>query len=582
MSEPGSLHWRATARLIWPDARRYGSLAVVVVGSSLLALVGPIILREIIDRAESGAALSTLGGLGVLFLLTSIASQGLALLVSYLATTDAWQTANALRLQLAGHVLGLDHEFHRSHSPGELIERIDGDVTSVSDFLAVVVVRVLAAVVLVVGVVAVVSTIEWWLGAGMALYAAAVALGIFVQRNHAVDESANEMSAGAALYGGIEERLAASEDLRSNGAGPYALARFVNDTGRYVAVALDRHRAFLRLWRNLQISIVGGTVLSLVVGALGVRAGVLSVGSAFLLFQYGRRLRAPMEDISHELELVQKANGAMVRVVRLLEISSAVPDEGDMSPPGGPLGIAFERVSFDYGDGVAVIDDVSLEIEAGRSVGVVGQTGSGKTTMSRLCLRLIDASAGEIRLGDIPIRQIPLDELRRRVALIPQTVDLMAGTVRDNVTLFREATDAEVDEALGQVGLDRFRGSAMHQYLGPNGSGLSAGEGQLLALARVWFRCPDLIVLDEPTARVDPVTEERLEAAIATLFADRTVLVVAHRLSTLRHVDEIVVVDNGRVVEHGEREALTSDPTSHYHRLLTSGLELDSEQEATR
>lgn len=582
MPESGSLHWRATARLIWPDARRYATLTVVVVASSLLALVGPIILREVIDRAADGASSSTLGWLGVLFLLTSLTSQGLALLVSYLATTDAWHTANGLRLQLAEHVLGLDHEFHRSHSPGELIERIDGDVTSVSDFLAVVVVRVLAAVVLVVGVVAVVSTIEWWLGVGMALYAAAVAAVIYAQRNHAVDESANEMSAGAALYGGIEERLTASEDLRSNGAGPYALVRFVNDTGRYVSVALTRHRAFLRLWRNLQISIVGGTVLSLIVAAVGVRSGVLTIGSAFLLFQYSRRIRAPMEEISHELELVQKANGAMLRVVRLLAVTTAVPDDGDSSPPDGPLSVTFDRVSFDYGDGAPVIDDVTLEIAAGRSVGIVGQTGSGKTTLSRLCLRLVDPSSGRILLGGVPLREIGLDEVRRRVALVPQTVDLMAGTVRDNVSLFADATDDEVDEALGHVGLERFRGSAMHQYLGPNGTGLSAGEGQLLALARVWLRRPDLVVLDEPTARVDPVTEERLEAAIASLFAERTVLVVAHRLSTLRQVSDIVVVDQGRVVEHGGRADLAEDPSSHYHRLLASGLDIDSAPEASR
>lgn len=581
MSQPRSLHWRATSRLIWPDARRYASLTAVVVVSSVLALAGPIILREVIDRAADGASMSTLGGLGAVFLFTSVAGQALALLVSYLATIDAWQTANRLRLQLAGHVLGLDHEFHRSHSPGELIERIDGDVTSVSDFLAVVVVRVLSAVILVVGVVAVVATIEWWLGLGMALYAAAVAGMIFVQRNHAVAESADELSASAALYGGIEERLTASEDLRSNGAGPYALARFVTDTGRYVSVSVDRERAFLRLWRNLQVSIVGGTILTLVVGAVGIQRGFLTVGTAFLLFQYSRRIRAPLEDISHELELVQKANGAMSRVVRLLAITSAISDHGNSSPPAGPLSVDFDEVSFDYGDGLAVLDRISLHIEAGRSVGVIGHTGGGKTTLSRLCLRLIDTSSGALRLGGVPLPEIPLDEVRRRVALIPQRVELMAGTVRDNVAFFAEATDADVDRALGAVGLDRFRGPAMHQYLGPNGSGLSAGEGQLLALARVWLRQPDLIVLDEPTARVDPETEARLEGAIASLFAGRTVLVVAHRLSTLRRVDEIVVIDQGRIMEHGGRQRLADDPSSHYHRLLRSGMEIDWEPEAS-
>ena len=582
MSRTRSLHWRATARLIRPDARRYALLSLVVVISAAVTLTGPVILREIIDRAVAGDGDAPIAPLAAAYLAAAIGSQAAALWVSYLTTTSAWHTANNLRLQLAAHVLGLDHEFHRSHSPGELIERIDGDVTSVSDFLALVIVRIVSATALIVGAVAVVATIEWWLGVGMALYALGVALVVFVHRNEAVAESADEMSASAALYGGIEERLTASEDLRANGAGPYALARFVADTGRYLAMVVRRERAFLRLWRRLQLSIVAGSALALVVGAAGVQLGVLTIGSAFLLFQYARRIQVPLEEISHELNLVQKANGAMSRVVTLLATTSVIADDGAATAPEGPLAVAFDRVGFDYGDGLLVLRDIDLTIAPGRSVGIVGHTGSGKTTLSRLLVRLIDATTGQIRLGGVPVADLPLAELRRRVAYIPQHVDLLAGSVRDNLTLFApDVADAEVDAALAQVGLDRFRGEGMHEPLGPGGSGLSAGESQLLALARVWLRHPDLVVLDEPTSRVDPATEAKLETAIATLFAGRTVIIVAHRLSTLRAVDEIVVVEGGQVVEHGTRADLVDDESSRYHHLLASGLEL-SEANADR
>lgn len=221
-----------------------------------------------------------------------------------------------------------------------------------------------------------------------------------------------------------------------------------------------------------------------------------------------------------------------------------------------------------------VLHEVTLAIGAGRSVGVVGRTGSGKTTLSRLVLRLIEATHGEVRLGGVPIAGIPLAELRRRVAMIPQEVELFSGTVRDNVTLFDDApTDAQVAAALHRVGLSSIADGGVRRRLGSGGAGLSAGEAQLLALARVWLRDPDLVVLDEATARVDPVTEARLGAAIAELLAGRTAVVIAHRLSTLRHVDEIVVLDHGAVVEHGTHGALAADLHSRFHHLLELALE---------
>jgi ATP-binding cassette subfamily B protein len=315
-----------------------------------------------------------------------------------------------------------------------------------------------------------------------------------------------------------------------------------------------------------------------VVGAVLVERGVITLGTAFLLFQYVLLVSRPLEELVQQLELVQKANGAMVRVLDLLAVRASIVDRGRTSPPPGPLSVDFDAVTFGYGDGRPVIHDVDLHIRAGRSVGVVGRTGSGKTTASRLVLRLIEATEGTVRLGGVPVADIPLHELRRRVASIPQEVELFAGSVRDNVTLFDEApTDAAVEDALRGVGLDALVAAGIHRELGAGGMGLSAGEAQLLALARVWLRDPDLIVLDEATARVDPSTEARIEAAVAELMAGRTTLVIAHRLSTLAHVDEIVVFSHGRVLEHDGRDALAARAGSHFHRLLELALEADDD-----
>lgn len=583
--------WRALAALLRPDSRRWVGLGLSVALASGLSLAGPLVVRRIIDMAADGAAAEQLTSLALLYLALAIATQLITVVVSWFATVTAWHTTNQIRLQLAGHVLGLDHEFHRRHTPGELIQRVDGDVTSVSDFLGRVVPRVVGAAAMVVGMVAVLAVVDWRLAIGALAYVV-LSAGLIVRGRHrAVGEASDEMGAYAQLYGGIEERLTAAEDLRANGAGSHAMWRFIEESAGAMHRSVRRESAFLRLWWAVQGSVAVGSSVSLVAGALLVSNGSISLGTAFLMFQYVLLLERPLEDVVQQLETVQKANGAMVRVIDLLAERPTIIDAGTTCPAAGPLAIDFDAVSFGYAsighssldhspadtgtsDGDRVLHQISLSIGAGRSVGIVGRTGSGKTTLSRLVVRLVEATHGQVRLGGVAIADIPMVELRRRVALIPQEVELFSGTVRDNVTLFDpDPTDQQVAGALHRVGLSALVTGGIHRELGAGGAGLSAGEAQLLALARVWLREPDLVVLDEATARIDPATEVQLETAIAELMRGRTTIVIAHRLSTLRHVDEIVVLDHGIVVEHGTREALAADTSGRFHQLLALALE---------
>ena len=560
---------RALVALLRPDARRWTGLGVLVGLGAALSLVGPLLLRAVVDRAAHGTDAGTVVRFAVAFLAIAVATQLIAVVVAWFATVTAWRTTNQIRLRLARHVLGLDHEFHRAHTPGELIQRVDGDVTSVSDFLGRVVPRALGGALLVLGMVIVLSVLDVRLALGTLVYIAVAAAVVVRSRHRAVAESSAEMGSYARLYGGIEERLTAGEDLRANGASAHAMWRFVEDSAGALHRGVRREHAFLRMWWAVQGSVASGSEVALAAGASLVATDVISVGTAFLLLQYVVLVGRPLEEMVQQLEVVQKANGAMVRVIDLLEQEPTVRDEGRTKPPPGALAIDLDGVDFAYGDDHPVLHDVHLHVAAGRSVGVVGRTGSGKTTVSRLLLRLVEASAGRVALGGVPIEQVPLAELRRRVALVPQEVELFSGTIRDNVTLFDPGpTDAAVVTALERAGLGALARAGIHRQLGPAGAGLSAGEAQLLALARVWLRGPDLVVLDEATARVDPITEARLDAAVDVLMAGRTTVVIAHRLSTLRRVDEIVVFDHGRVVEHGDREVLAADPTSRFHRLL--------------
>ncbi len=386
------------------------------------------------------------------------------------------------------------------------------------------------------------------------------------------------MSSYAKLYGGIEERLTASEDLRANGAAAHAVWRFVEDSGDALRSSVRREAAFLRMWWALQMAVTIGSVGSLALSAGLVARGTISLGTAFLLFQYVQLMTRPLEELVEQLETVQKANGAMHRVIALMARQPSVVDGGTVSPGPGPLSVTCRGVGFAYDTSHPILHDIDVVIAGGRSVGVVGRTGSGKTTFSRLLLRLVEPTDGRLELGGVPIADIPMSELRRRVALVPQEVELFEGTVRDNVTLYDpDPSDRAVEEALRAVGLAVLVDGGIGRPLGAGGAGLSAGQAQLLALARVWLRQPDLVVLDEATARVDPGTERQIADAVAQLMVGRTTFIIAHRLSTLDMVDEILVFDHGRIVEHGDRAALASTENSRFRHLLELALAVERE-----
>ncbi len=469
---------RALLALLRPDASRWAGLGALLGLSAALALAGPLVVRTIVDEAASGASTERFVVLALTFLAIAISTQVIAVVVTRFATVTAWGTTNQLRLRITRHVLGLDHEFHRRHTPGELIQRADGDVTSVSDFLGQVVPKAAGGVLLIAGMLGVLTYIDWRVGLGMAAYLAGAVLVLMSMRHRAVRESSEEMGSYARLYGGIEERLTASEDLRSNGAGVHAMWRFVEDSSGMLTSSVRRQRAFIRLWWAVQGAVTAGSVLSLVISAVLVANGHITVGTAFLLFQYVLLIGRPLEDLVHQLETVQKANGAMVRVIDLLAVQATIVDSGTTSPPPGALGVTCRGVSFAYSDhddldgdcdgdldddrddGAShqtILHDIDLDIAPGRSVGVVGRTGSGKTTFSRLLLRLVEATEGTVALGGVPIADIPMDELRRRVALVPQEVELFEGTIRDNVTLFDPTpSDDAVANALRRVGSARW------------------------------------------------------------------------------------------------------------------------------
>jgi len=230
-------------------------------------------------------------------------------------------------------------------------------------------------------------------------------------------------------------------------------------------------------------------------------------------------------------------------------------------------------VSFAYPGDPPVLHDIELEVPAGHTLGLVGRTGSGKTTLARLALRLYDPTSGCVRLAGVDLRDLARVELCRRVRTVTQEVYLFSASVRDNMTLFEGTTDdAAIELALETVGLRRWREAlpeGLDTRLGASGLGLSAGEAQLVAFARVFLADPALLVLDEASSRLDPATEAAVHAATVRLLAGRTAIVIAHRWSTLANVDEVAVIEGGRILEHGPRAGLMRDGSSLFKQMMS-------------
>jgi ABC-type multidrug transport system fused ATPase/permease subunit len=280
---------------------------------------------------------------------------------------------------------------------------------------------------------------------------------------------------------------------------------------------------------------------------------------------------------------LQQASASIERVDTLLQTRPRLVERARARLPAGALRVSFEGVSFRYEDGLGengrehVLDDVTFVLEPERVLGLLGRTGSGKTTLTRLLFRLYDPSAGAIRVGDVDLVDVRLSDLRRRVGLVTQDVQLFRDSVRHNLTMYSQGIpDAQILDAFQELGLWEWYCSlprGLDTVLQAGAGSLSAGEAQLLAFTRVFLKDPGLIVLDEASSRLDLATEQLLERAVDRLLRGRTAIVIAHRLSTVGRADAIMVLEGGRIDEYGARQALAADRTSRFHGLLRAGLQ---------
>jgi len=570
-------YWNLLARHIRPQGVRFSLLLLLMLGNIGLQLVNPQIMRVFIDDALAGRPLDLLMVAAAAFIAIALAQQAVSVGVTYLGESTAWTATNALRAELARHCLSLDLGFHNEHTPGELIERINGDITQMSAFFSQFVVTLLGNLLLMLGILGVLFGEDWRVGLAFLVFAAVSLLALALVSNYAVRDWKEKRQADADLVSFIEEALSGSEDLRASGAVAYAIREL------YRLQTLIFKRAWTAEGKNLVIEFVVGLVLilgqalALGTGYLLFTRGLISVGTVYLFVRYLNLLSVPILEMTREMRSFQTIGACVERLDELRRLQPVVQDGPGVEIPVGALGLSFEDVHFAYTAHEPVLRGLSFELKPGSVLGLLGRTGSGKSTLARLIFRLYDPNGGHIRLAGVELNAARLINLRGRIAMVTQEVQLFRASVRDNLTFFdRSISDARVQVVVAELGLDDWLNSlsaGLDSELEPGGRGLSAGEAQLLAMARVFLRDPGLVILDEASSRLDPATEQRIERAVEHLLRGRTAIIIAHRLGTVQRADRILILEEGRACEDGPRAALANDPSSRFSGLLRTGLE---------
>jgi ATP-binding cassette subfamily B multidrug efflux pump len=563
---------RSRLAMLWPWVRphRQGFViaALLLALSFAVELLGPWLVREAVDGPIATALAGGDGAAGSLLALAALYLAGVVIGGSALGYAFALTTARTgkavirdLRTALTARILTLDARWHDRESSGRSITRVTADIDNLDQLLTTGALHAAFDLAKLIGfAIAIGIFAPALLGFALAACALAAAISLLF-RSTARAAYASVRQDLARQNGLIAEAAAGIRTIRALGAEA-ELGMRCADANRQTRDAWHRTiRRYATFFATIDGSLRSSQAGMLWLGGLAVAGGDISTGALLQSWLYFQKLIGPIRDLGERYNVLQSALASAERIADVFEAPTAPqdPTEHSVELPEGPLGFAFRDVHFGYDCERPVLRGIDLDVAAGSTCAVVGPTGAGKSTLLALLPRIHDPDRGDVLVQGVPVASVALATLRRRVVVVPQEPVLCRGSLRAN--LLAQAPDATAERVaatLTQLGLDdlvRERGG-LDAELPAAGALLSRGERQLLSLARAAIADPDVLILDEATASLDATTEDRLARALATLCAGRTVLVVAHRLATVRHADQIVVLDEGKIIERGRHDEL--------------------------
>jgi ATP-binding cassette, subfamily B, bacterial len=566
---------RRVGQMLRPYRRR------LVLGSALVAVwtgtvvAGPALVRYGIDAGlrdgDDGALNAAVAAYVAMAALAYVAYRWMIVAIN--AVGEGF--LRDLRTRVFDHLQSLSMAFFDREKAGVLVSRMTADIESLSELVQVGLILFLSNGLLLVVTLAALVVMSWQLAlvALVALPVVVVASIRFQRKSNAAYLVVRDR-VGSTLSS-LQEGLAGVRVIQAFAREEAEVRRFSRRNQELLDAHMDSVRISVWYFPVVELAGIAGTAAVVWFGGGLVDAGTVTLGTVAAFVLYMANLFEPVQQLSQLFNTLQSAGAALHKLFGLLDTPPEVaehPGAVDL-PAGGAVDV--ERVSFAYGGagGEPVLRDVSLRVEPGERLALVGPTGAGKSTLAKLVARLYDPTEGRVRLGGVDLRHATMRSLRERIVVVPQEGFLFSGSIRDNVRIARgSAADEEVDAALAAIGArDRFAAFAagLETAVDARGSRLSAGERQLVSLARAALADPDVLVLDEATSSLDPGTEMAVEEAIERLMAGRTVVVIAHRLTTAQRADRVGVVVDGRLVELGTHGELLGGE-GHYASLFAA------------
>jgi ABC-type multidrug transport system fused ATPase/permease subunit len=516
-----------------PSSALVGALALCIVGAAVLDTVGRTIWAAVVDRAEG-----------------------------------------RLRADLLDAVVNQPLEALTEQAVGETLDRIDDDTHELGSLLRQTAWQVIRLV-LGGGPLLIVAGLTWW-PAWLLLPVAASGVALLIRPllRRLTERKVIEEMAWTDHAAAMEEGVAARDDLRTSLGQAYLVRRCAELSAEVHARFREVIGLEARISRRagLLLHVVLATVA--VAGVLLVIQGVESTATLVTLFLVTTTFVGQIDQVARHIPDLQAGMGALLRLRGLL--AAEAEPVGGAPVPSGPLDVEIDHLQFSYVEGTFALRDITLVVPAGTTTALVGRSGSGKSTLASLLSRAVEPPRGAVRLGGVDVLDLDLQQLRSAVGVVTQRTEILAGTLAENITLFADLPRERVQAAIDELRLtDWVAGlpDGLDTVLGPSGSTLSAGEQQLVAFARLLVREVRVVILDEATARMDPVTEARVIAASSRLLAHRTGVLIAHRLTTTARADHVAVLDAGRIVQHGPRAELARTP-GPFRRLLDASDEV--------
>ncbi|QES05982.1 ABC transporter ATP-binding protein [Streptomyces venezuelae] len=575
LTTPGverSLSFRSSGlrllRTLAPDRARL--LGVLAAGAAAVALtvLSPLLLGRATDLVVTGATGPTgvdfpaVGRLLALSLLIVAGSSFLTWVQLRIATTVVQRAGHRLRQEAQHKLARLPLTYLDRQSRGEVLSRTTNDIDNIVQTLQQAFSQMVRALLTLVGVL----VMMFWVSPLLALVALAtvpvsIAVAGFVGRR-AQPQFVKQWAVTGRLGSHVEEMITGHTEVVVFGRREEAVRRF-DELGEELYRASFRAQ-FVSGFIQPALTFVGNLnyVVIAVVGGLRVASGTLSVGDVQAFIQYSYDFSGPITQVAAMANLLQSGVASAERVFDLLDAEEESPEPAEPRRPARLTGrVAFEQVSFRYEPDEPLIEDLSLTVEPGRTVAIVGPTGAGKTTLVNLLMRFHEVTGGRITLDGVDTAAMTREELRSGIGMVLQDTWLFGGTIADNIAygVPGEVSRERIVAAARAAHADRFVRTLPAGYdtvLDEDGGGLSAGEKQLITLARAFLSDPVILVLDEATSSVDTRTEVLVQRAMSSLRAGRTSFVVAHRLSTIRDADTILVMDGGSIAEQGTHEEL--------------------------